>query len=255
MQAMNCLIVEDESLAATVIADYIRQVPGLHLVDICESAEEAGSIIHQHKIDLIFLDINLPGLSGMDFIKTLKSPVQVILITAYHEHALDAFRLNVTDYLLKPVDISSFLQSVDKALERFKYMQSYPMHKIFYVISERKKIKIKTESVQSSIKILSETFSNIPHWVTCLITININISYGFIACELIRRKHWIIRIQRIHTQKPTQSIIIYPHPIILLISFSLHLRIAFLAIKSETVRRPKKGFHAVHFGYRIGNMA
>ncbi len=147
MQAMNCLIVEDESLAATVIADYIRQVPGLHLVDICESAEEAGSIIHQHKIDLIFLDINLPGLSGMDFIKTLKSPVQVILITAYHEHALDAFRLNVTDYLLKPVDISAFLQSVDKALERFKYMQSYPMHKIFYVISERKKIKIKTEDI------------------------------------------------------------------------------------------------------------
>lgn len=147
MQAMNCLIVEDEPLAATVIADYIRQVPGLHLVDICESAEEAGSRIYQYKIDLIFLDINLPGLSGMDFIKTLKSSTQVILITAYHEHALEAFRLNVTDYLLKPVDISAFLQAADKALERYKYMQSYPMHKIFYVISERKKIKVKTEDV------------------------------------------------------------------------------------------------------------
>lgn len=111
---MNCLIVEDEPLAAAVLDDYIRQVNWLHAVGRCPDALHALEVIREQPVDVLFLDIHLPGLKGLDFLRTLVQPPQTILTTAYHEYALDGFDLGVVDYLLKPIDFERFLKAVQK---------------------------------------------------------------------------------------------------------------------------------------------
>ena len=114
MQRFNCLIVEDEPLAAEVLQDYIRQVPFLLLKGICQDAIFALEALQKEKIDLVFLDIHLPKLKGLDFIKTLKTPPRIIITSAYHEYALQGYEHNVVDYLLKPIEFSRFLMAVNK---------------------------------------------------------------------------------------------------------------------------------------------
>lgn len=118
MQDLNCLIVEDEQLAAEVVRDYINQVPGLKLHGICENVMTANAVLQNHPIDLIFLDINLPGISGIEFIQTLNRNYDIILTTAYHQYAVDGFNMNVVDYLLKPIEFSRFLKAVNKVFEK-----------------------------------------------------------------------------------------------------------------------------------------
>lgn len=114
MEKFNCLIIEDEPLAAEVLEDYMRQVPFLELKGTCTDALYAMERLQQEKIDVVFLDIHLPKLKGLDFIKTLKNPPQIIITTAYREYALDGYELNVVDYLLKPVSFKRFLMAVNK---------------------------------------------------------------------------------------------------------------------------------------------
>lgn len=124
MQDLNCLIVEDESLAADVISDYISQVPGLKLKGICENVFAAMEKLRCEKIDLIFLDINLPKINGIDFIKTIPDKYDIVLTTAYHHYAIEGFNLNVIDYLLKPIEFSRFLQAVNKVFDKNKKVSS-----------------------------------------------------------------------------------------------------------------------------------
>jgi DNA-binding LytR/AlgR family response regulator len=114
MEKYNCIIVEDEPLAAEILKDYIDQVPFLNLITICEDAIYALDVLQKEKIDLIFLDINLPKLKGFDFIQTLKNPPNIIITTAYHEYALQGYECNVVDYLLKPIAFNRFLVAVNK---------------------------------------------------------------------------------------------------------------------------------------------
>jgi len=114
MEKFNCLLIEDEPLAAEVLEDYIRQVPFLELKGTCRDALFAMERLQQEKIDVLFLDIHLPKLKGLDFVKTLKNPPQIIITTAYREYALDGYELNVVDYLLKPVSFKRFLMAVNK---------------------------------------------------------------------------------------------------------------------------------------------
>lgn len=114
MEKFNCLIIEDEPLAAEVLEDYMRQVPFLELKGTCTDALYAMERLQQEKIDVVFLDIHLPKLKGLDFVKTLKKPPQIIITTAYREYALDGYELNVVDYLLKPVSFNRFLTAVNK---------------------------------------------------------------------------------------------------------------------------------------------
>jgi DNA-binding LytR/AlgR family response regulator len=111
---MNCLIIEDEPLAADVLKDYIAQIPGFQLMGICGDVFSATEKLRTLKVDVLFVDINLPKINGLDFIKTLKGNYQIILTTAYHQYALDGFNLNVVDYLLKPIEFTRFLQAVHK---------------------------------------------------------------------------------------------------------------------------------------------
>jgi two-component system, LytTR family, response regulator len=114
MSNIKCIIVEDEPLAAKVLADYISQVPFLELQGTFKDAILATEFLHDHTVDLIFLDIHLPKLKGMAFLKTLTHPPAIIITTAYHQYAVEGFNLNVTDYLLKPFEFERFLIAVNK---------------------------------------------------------------------------------------------------------------------------------------------
>ena len=114
MLKYSCLIVEDEPLSAEILTDYIRQVPFLELRSVCADAIYAMELLQKEKIDLLFLDIHLPKLKGMEFLESLRHPPRVIIISAYKDYALQAFELNVVDYLLKPIRFNRFLKAVNK---------------------------------------------------------------------------------------------------------------------------------------------
>lgn len=113
--AIRCLIIEDEPLAQNVLKKYIGDLPSLELVAVCNDALEAQGIVQSKNIQLIFLDINLPRLSGINFLKTLPQQPAVIFTTAYPEFAVEGFELDAIDYLLKPFSFERFLKSVNKA--------------------------------------------------------------------------------------------------------------------------------------------
>jgi DNA-binding LytR/AlgR family response regulator len=114
MKKYSCIIVEDEPIAAEVLEDYINQIPFLELKGVCSDAIYAMEKLQKENIDLIFLDIHLPKLKGFDFIKTLKNQPSIIITSAYEEYALKGYELNVTDYLLKPIEFNRFLMAVNK---------------------------------------------------------------------------------------------------------------------------------------------
>ena len=114
MSKIRCIIIEDEPLAVKVLTDYISEVPFLTLQGTFKDAILATDYLRQATVELIFLDIHLPKLKGMSFLKTLANPPAVIITTAYHQYAVEGFNLNVTDYLLKPFDFERFLVAVTK---------------------------------------------------------------------------------------------------------------------------------------------
>ena len=116
---MRCLIVDDEPLAHEVILKYVEDVPFLEVVGQCYLATEAISFLNQQPVDLIFLDIRMPKLNGLDFLRTLQQRPLVIITSAYEEHALESFDLEVSDYLLKPFRFERFLKAANRALATF----------------------------------------------------------------------------------------------------------------------------------------
>ncbi len=114
MSKTTCIIIENEPLAAKVLSDYVLQVPFLELQGTFKDAILATDYLRDNSIDLIFLDIHLPKLKGMAFLKTLTNPPAVIITTAYHQYAVEGFNLNVADYLLKPFDFERFFTAVNK---------------------------------------------------------------------------------------------------------------------------------------------
>lgn len=116
---INCLIVDDEPLAQDILEGYINSRENLSLMGKCSTAFEAFEILHQQQIDLMFLDVKMPGLNGIDFLKSLKCPPAVIFTTAFSEYAVDSYNLEAVDYLLKPVTIDRF----DKSLTKFFKLQ------------------------------------------------------------------------------------------------------------------------------------
>ena len=146
MSEIKCIIIEDEPLAVKVLSDYILQVPFLELQGTFKDAILATDWLRHNNTDLIFLDIHLPKLKGMAFLKTLTHPPAVIITTAYHQYAVEGFNLNVTDYLLKPFDFERFLIAVTKVKtaerEKQKSNESREIKDFIFLNAERKKVKI-----------------------------------------------------------------------------------------------------------------
>lgn len=118
MKKIQCMIVDDEPLAREILQTYIGRIPGWELKKSCVNAVEAYEGLHQFEIDIMFLDIQMPVVTGIDFLRSLKKPPLVIFTTAYAEHAVTGFELNAVDYLVKPIVFERFQQAIEKANAR-----------------------------------------------------------------------------------------------------------------------------------------
>jgi DNA-binding LytR/AlgR family response regulator len=123
---IKVIIVDDEPLAQDVLETYVEKFPELSLVQKCNNALEANEVLKNQDIDLMFLDIQMPQLTGIDFLKTLTRPPLVIFTTAYPNYALEGFELNALDYLLKPISLERFIKAVNKAIEQIKLQRNEP---------------------------------------------------------------------------------------------------------------------------------
>lgn len=182
MDIVNCVIVDDEPVAREIIESFVAKTPNLNLVKSCKNAMEAFEIGNTQKIDLFFLDINMPDVNGLSLAKTINKKSKIIFTTAYREYAIDGFDLQAVDYLLKPIAFDRFLQAINKFFETKSIVNTFvknenkPLKNDFiFVRSDRKMVKISfdeilyVESLSDYIKIYlkdktivtRETISNI----------------------------------------------------------------------------------------------
>ena len=123
---INCLIIDDEQPARALIRTYVEKIPGLNILGEFKNPVEAISTISTKKIDILFLDIQMPGLTGLEFIRTLRYKPDIILTTAYSEYALEGYELEVTDYLMKPIAFDRFLRAVNKVIQKKQISSETP---------------------------------------------------------------------------------------------------------------------------------
>lgn len=182
MSKINCVIVDDEPVARKILESFVTKIPNLNLVQSCKNAMEAFDVANKNNIDLFFLDINMPDVSGLSLAKTINKKSKIIFTTAYREYAVDGFDLQAVDYLLKPIAFDRFLQAINKFIETkvevnlpTKKEESVEKPNYIFVRSERKMVKVVfdeilyVESLSDYIKIYTnehvlvtrETISNI----------------------------------------------------------------------------------------------
>ncbi|HEU5289639.1 MAG TPA: LytTR family DNA-binding domain-containing protein [Cyclobacteriaceae bacterium] len=202
MSKIKCIIVEDEPLARQILEGYISKVPFLDLQGSFEDAIVAMDHLRNHSVDLIFLDIHLPEIKGIAFLKTLTNPPAVIITTAYHEYALEGYELNAIDYLLKPFEFERFLTAVNK-IKKDKLPEQPPADstKDYLLINvQLKKVKIYfseilfIESQKEYVKIITADNS----YVTRMSTHEIE---GLLPVSLFQRIHrsFIIAIDKVRS--------------------------------------------------------
>jgi len=204
MSKIKCIIIEDEPLAVKVLSDYILQVPFLELQGSFKDAILATDYLRHNNTDLIFLDIHLPKLKGMAFLKMLTSPPAVIITTAYHQYAVEGFNLNVTDYLLKPFEFERFLIAVIKVksaqTEKQKSNESQEIKDHLFLNVQKKKVKILfseivyIESQREYIKIVTTK----KEYISKMSTHEIE---GLLPAHLFKRIHrsFIVSINKIES--------------------------------------------------------
>lgn len=161
---MNCIIIDDEPLAVEVISSFTEKLPGIHCLATCADAFEAMAALQDHAVDVMFLDINMPGLSGLSLLRSLPNPPLVVFTTAYPEHAVEGFELEAIDYLLKPIAFERFARAVQKAqraleqrdmanvspavlmLKADKKLYRVPLNTVLYIESIGDYVKVFTET-------------------------------------------------------------------------------------------------------------
>ena len=148
---LNCIAVDDENLALDLIEDNIHKIPFLNLVKRCKNSFEAIEVLQNQEIDLIFLDIQMPGITGVQFLQSLTNSPMVIFVTAYKQYALEGFNLNVIDYLLKPIDFERFLKAVNKAHELHNLKQKVSTNE--FIVESRSSSTIFVNADYSLVKI------------------------------------------------------------------------------------------------------
>ncbi|CAN0598375.1 unnamed protein product [Ectocarpus sp. 12 AP-2014] len=148
------LIIDDEHIAHDIIKGYCDLLPNMQLLKNCYDALEAFDYLNSNEVDLIFLDLNMPKLRGFDFLKTLSNPPKVIVTTAYQEHALEGYELDIVDYLLKPFGFERFLKAINKAVSSVTKSQSSPAtqtkvsSKTIFLRENKKYVQIELDSIQ-----------------------------------------------------------------------------------------------------------
>ncbi|MBO9151549.1 LytR/AlgR family response regulator transcription factor [Chitinophaga sp. GCM10012297] len=146
---IRCIVIDDEQLVRELLEDNIRQIPYLQLVKSCRNAMEAMEALQSGEVDLMFLDIQMPGLSGLQFLQSLQNPPLTILVTAYEKYALEGYSLQVVDYLLKPFSFERFLKACNRADELLKLRQKPPAAaQDFFVNVEYTQVKITVSDIE-----------------------------------------------------------------------------------------------------------
>ncbi len=154
---INCLLVDDEPLAMEIIATYLAKVSGFKVVARCKNALEAFEVLQKESIDLIFLDIQMPQLNGIEFVKTLKNPPKIIFTTAYRDYAIEGFELDAVDYLLKPISFGRFMKAINKiqrkptpeqpVISENPLMRVSNTEPFLYIKMEKKVLKVYLETI------------------------------------------------------------------------------------------------------------
>ena len=150
---ITCIAIDDEPLALKQLISYIEKTPFLELKESFESPINAITYLHTHEINLLFVDINMPDLNGVEFVKSLENPPKIIFTTAYSEYAVEGFRVDAIDYLLKPIDYASFLKASNKAKSWFDMHDKQPEHVqtsdgFLFIKSEYKIVRIKLVDIK-----------------------------------------------------------------------------------------------------------
>ncbi|SFE00788.1 two component transcriptional regulator, LytTR family [Chitinophaga sp. CF118] len=145
---IRCIAIDDEQLVRDLLEDNIRQLPFLQLIGTYKNALEAYEVLQQEQVDLIFLDIQMPRLNGLQFLQSLQRPPLVILVTAYEQYALEGFNLHVVDYLLKPFSFERFVKACNRANELFRLQHGQPDVQDFFVNVEYTQVKIVVADIE-----------------------------------------------------------------------------------------------------------
>lgn len=169
--AINCLIIDDEPLAINVIKNYLQLIDNVTIINTFNSAIEALNFLKEHTVDLIFLDINMPLLDGLDFIKNLEKKPLIIITTAYDEYAIETYELGVLDYLVKPISFPRFMKAVDRASKAISQTSPKIVKRPYIFIKvDKKKLKkiyldelLVIESLRDYLKISTLTNKYIIH--------------------------------------------------------------------------------------------
>jgi len=144
---LYCIIVEDEPVSQDILKRYIADTPQLKLVGVGNNAFEAQDLLLEKEVNLMFLDINMPKLSGMSFLKTLTNPPMVIFTTAYPEFAIESYEVNAVDYLMKPFSFNRFLNAVNKAIERLKTQDNSEKEQFVMLRADKKTFKVPVSEI------------------------------------------------------------------------------------------------------------
>lgn len=172
MEQIRCLILDDEPIAITVIESHLKEFKDLKVAATCRNASEAFEVLQSERIDLIFLDIEMPKLDGLSFLKSLKDPPLVLITTAHRNFALDGFELDVVDYLLKPIPLDRLMQAIGKVRRQLRADREYHSNGIdlspyIFVKSDRENVKINLmdikyiESLKNHVKIVTSQKNHI----------------------------------------------------------------------------------------------
>ncbi len=146
---MRCIVVDDDELSRSVIEDLINETESLELIKSCEDAVEAFKVIKEEHIDLVFLDIEMPKMDGLEMLRTLSPLPQVILVTAHEKYAVESYEYDVTDFLHKPISLARFMKAVDKAYNRFENNRASitSQDKTIFIKADSRLVQINTEDI------------------------------------------------------------------------------------------------------------
>lgn len=147
---MRCIVVDDDELSRSVIEDLINETESLELIKSCEDAVEAFKVIKEEHIDLVFLDIEMPKMDGLEMLRTLSPLPQVILVTAHEKYAVESYEYDITDFLHKPISLARFMKAVDKAYNRFENNRASitSQDKTIFIKADSRLVQINTEEIQ-----------------------------------------------------------------------------------------------------------
>ena len=149
MARMRCIIVDDDELSRSILEDLVNDTEELELIKSCEDAVEAFKLIKEEHIDLVFLDIEMPKMDGMEMLRNLNPLPQIIFVTAHAEYAVESYEYNVTDFIQKPISAARFLKAIDKAVSRFEEKRANitEKDKTIFIKTDSKLVQINTEDI------------------------------------------------------------------------------------------------------------